>query len=46
MNEYFPKAKSFGAKVQVELDLLNYAKTKTDLRNEAGTDTSKITKKS
>ena len=31
MNEHFPKAKSLGANVKVELDLSNYA-TKADLK--------------
>ena len=30
MSEYFPRPKSFGGKVQFELDLFNYA-TKADL---------------
>ena len=33
MSEYFPKPKSFGGKVEVELDLSNY-ETKADLKNE------------
>ena len=37
MSEYFPKPKSFGAKVKVELDLCNYA-TKADLKNATGAD--------
>ena len=32
MSEYFPKAKSLGANVKVELDLFNYA-TKAYLKN-------------
>ena len=43
MSEYFPKPKSFGAKVKVELDLSNYA-TKADLKN-ATFDTSSFAKK-
>ena len=31
MREYFPKPKSFGTNMKVELDLSNYA-TKTDLK--------------
>ena len=31
MNEYFPKPKTSGANVKVELDLSNYA-TKADLK--------------
>ena len=38
MSEYFPKPKSLGANVKVELDLSNYA-TKADLKNAAGVDT-------
>ena len=44
MTQYFPKNKSLGANVKVELDLSNYA-TKTDLKNAAGVDTSPFTKK-
>ena len=44
MSEYFPKPKSLGANVKVELDLSNYA-TKTDLKNATGVDTSDFTKK-
>ena len=44
MREYFPKSKSLGANVKVELDLSNYA-TKTDLKNTAGVDTSSFAKK-
>ena len=43
MSEYFPKPKSFGVKVKVELDLSNYA-TKADLKN-ATFDTSSFAKK-
>ena len=39
MSEYFPKPKSFGGKVKVELGLSNYA-TKADLKNSTGVDTS------
>ena len=42
MSEYFPKPKSLG--VQFELDLSNY-KTKADLKNATGVDTSDIAKK-
>ena len=38
MSEYFPKPKSLGANVKVELDLSNYA-TKADLKNATGVDT-------
>ena len=44
MSEYFPKPKSLGENLKVELDLSNYA-TKTDLKNAAGVDTLKFTKK-
>ena len=44
MIEYFPKPKSLGANVKVELDLSNYA-TKADLRNARGADMSNFTKK-
>ena len=44
MGKYFPKLKSLGGKVKVELDLSNYA-TKADLKNATGVDTSKFAKK-
>ena len=44
MSEYFPKLKSLGANVKVELDLSNYA-TKVDLKNATGVDTSDFVKK-
>ena len=44
MSEYFPKRKSLGANVKVELDLSNYA-TKADLKNATGVDTSDFAKK-
>ena len=44
MSEYFPKPKSSGGKVKVELDLSNYA-TKTGLKNATGVDTSSVAKK-
>ena len=44
MGEYFPKRKSLGANVEVELDLFNYT-TKADLKNAAGVDTSDFAKK-
>ena len=44
MSEYFPKPKSLGAYVKVELDLSNYA-TKADLKNITGVDTSDFAKK-
>ena len=43
MSEYFPKPKSLGGNVKVELDLSNYA-TKADLRSAAGVDISKFAK--
>ena len=44
MSKYFPKPKSLGANVKIELNLSNYA-TKADFKNGTGADTSKITKK-
>ena len=45
INEYFPKPKSLGASVKVELNLSNYA-TKSDLKNATGVDaTSDFAKK-
>ena len=44
MSEFFPKPKSLGANVKVELGLSNYA-TKAYLRNETGVDTSDFAKK-
>ena len=44
MSEYFPKTKSVGTNVKVELDLSNYA-TKVDLKNTTGVDTSGFAKK-
>ena len=44
MSEYFPKLKSLGGNVQVELDLSNYA-TKAGLKNVTGVDTSGFAKK-
>ena len=44
MSEYFRKPKSFGRKVEVELDLSNY-ETKADLKNATGAVTSKFAKK-
>ena len=43
MSQYFPKPKSLGANVKVELDLSNYA-TKTGLKNATGVDTSSFAK--
>ena len=37
INEYFPKPKSLGANVKVELNLSNYA-TKSNLKNATGID--------
>ena len=45
MSEYFPKPKSLGANVNVQLDLSNYA-TKSDLKNAAGVDILDFPKKS
>ena len=44
MSEYFSKPKSSGQRVEVELDLANYA-TKTHLKAATGVDTSKFAKK-
>ena len=44
MNYYFPKPKSLGASVKLELDLSNYA-TKADLKNATGVNTSDFDKK-
>ena len=44
MSEYFPKPKSLGADVKVELDLSNYA-TKVDLKNVTDVDISDFVKK-
>ena len=44
MNDYFLAPKSLGGRVNVELDLFNYA-TKSDLKNATGVDTSKFAKK-
>ena len=44
MSEYFPKPKSSGRRVEVELDLFSYA-AKADFKNVAGVDTSKFAKK-
>ena len=44
MNKYFPKTKSWGEKVKVELDLSNYA-PKTDSKNASGIDASSFAKK-
>ena len=38
MDEYFPELTLLGKKVEVELDLSNYA-TKTDSKNATGIDT-------
>ena len=43
MSEYFPKLKSLGANVKVELDLSNYT-TKADLKNATGVDASSCAK--
>ena len=44
MSEYFPKPKSLGEKVKVELDLSNYA-TNTHSKNATGIDTATFAKK-
>ena len=44
MGEYFPEAKSSEERVKVESDICNYAIRK-DLKNVAGANTSKLTKK-
>ena len=44
MSEFFPKPKSFGGRVKVELDLSNYTK-KADLKNARGVNTLKFAKK-
>ena len=44
MSECFPSIKSSGGKVEVELDLSNYA-TKADLKNATGMDTLTFAKK-
>ena len=44
MSEYFPKAKSFGTNVKLELDLSDYA-TKSDFKNATSIDTLSFTKK-
>ena len=43
MSEYFPKLKSLGGRVKVELNFSNYA-TKADLKNATGVGTSKFVK--
>ena len=44
MSEYFPRSKSLGAILKVELDLSNYVR-KTDLKNATGFDTLYFSKK-
>ena len=44
MNEYFPKLKSCGANVKVDLDLSNYV-AKANLKNATAVDTSKFAEK-
>ena len=44
MSKYFPKSKSLGANMNVELDLSNYG-TETDLKNATGVDASDFAKK-
>ena len=44
MSKYFPKSKSFGGRVKVELDFSNYA-TKADLKNATGVYASPFVKK-
>ena len=43
MSEYFPKSKSSGANVKIELDLSNYAR-KADFKNATGVNTSNFAK--
>ena len=43
MSEYFPKLKSLGGRVKVELNFSNYT-TKADLKNATGVGTSKFVK--
>ena len=45
MSKYFPKPKSLGANVKVELDLSNYA-TKADFKNGTGVDALDFAKES
>ena len=45
MSEYFPKPKSFGGKVEVELDSSNYA-TKAGFKKSRDVDTSDFAKTS
>ena len=45
MSEYFPKPKSLGANLKIELELFNYA-TKADLKNATDFDTSDFAEKS
>ena len=44
MSKYFPKLKPLVGKVELELDLSNYA-TKADLKSATGVDTQKFVKK-
>ena len=44
MSKYFPGPKSLGGRVNVELDLSNYA-TKAELKNATGIASSKFSKK-
>ena len=44
MSEYIPKPKSFGERMNVELDLSSY-ETKANLKSSAGDHTSKFSKK-
>ena len=44
MSEYFPKLKSLGVNMKVELDLANYV-TNADLKNPAGVGASKFYEK-
>ena len=43
MSEYFPKLKSLGANVEIELDQSNYTRN-GDLKNATGVDTSDFAK--
>ena len=44
MSEYFPKPRSFGGRVEVELDLSSYT-SKRDFKNATDIDTSDFAKK-
>ena len=47
MSQYFPKPyEPFGGDINVKVDLSNYVKKKSDLKNTTGVDTSKSAAKS